>query len=170
MDSSNKKGGRKIETLQDVSSIRIPEHVQVAISFQRNLILDFRYFYGSLVNACECPPSYHGVQCEKKRLGNDLSRKLERVDFQHCSAWCWDVCAIVRLQFRIAHSVRHVCHLLSSEYCSSLGCSQKCGKVNDTFRCLCEEEFRLDSDNVTCVEKCESFLIANLFSSWVTSC
>ena len=40
-----------------------------------------------------------------------------------------------------------------AEYCERLGCSQKCEKINSTYRCVCDEEFRLDNDNVTCVEK-----------------
>ena len=40
-----------------------------------------------------------------------------------------------------------------SEYCELLGCSQKCEKTNNTYRCLCDEEFRLDDDNKTCIEK-----------------
>ena len=40
-----------------------------------------------------------------------------------------------------------------AEYCERLGCSQKCEKINSTYKCVCDEEFRLDNDNVTCVEK-----------------
>ncbi len=45
------------------------------------------------------------------------------------------------------------CMLNVSEYCELLGCSQKCEKTNNTYRCLCDEEFRLDDDNKTCIEK-----------------
>ncbi len=56
------------------------------------------------------------------------------------------------------HTHRSDPSLVVAGFCERLGCSQSCEKFSNTYRCVCDEEYRLDSDNVSCVERSGSFL------------
>ncbi|XP_070196079.1 uncharacterized protein, partial [Littorina saxatilis] len=84
-----------------------------------------RYFYGSMVNTCECPPGYTGAKCEQKE---------DSLDTVHRTG-------------------------LSSDEdkepeCKRLGCSDHCTRnYEGVLYCDCPDGFKLDTDNVTCIER-----------------
>ncbi|XP_076439888.1 uncharacterized protein LOC143279684 [Babylonia areolata] len=85
-----------------------------------------RYFYGSMVNVCDCPPGYVGPKCEHRE----------------------DILLAVSNSSALRSSSS------KSPECKELGCRHHCERNTDGhLHCVCQEGFSLAHDNVSCIEQ-----------------